>query len=145
MMLACRAKDLSGDKRTALRAEKIALTHSGGPLRPAGLISLLSSTRCGARPRRYSALAAQHALLMFAALFMVIFAETGLVIFPPLRRLTLLGVTSPPPSASMSICRVDAADRGRPGDSVITRRRSSAPSFSRTRGNAVGLWLKPSI
>jgi membrane-associated protein len=47
-----------------------------------------------------SALAAQHAVLMFAALFIVIFAETGLVIFPLLPGDSLLFVAGTVVAAS---------------------------------------------
>jgi membrane-associated protein len=47
-----------------------------------------------------SALAAQHAALMFAALFIVIFAETGLVVFPLLPGDSLLFVAGTVASAS---------------------------------------------
>jgi membrane-associated protein len=47
-----------------------------------------------------SALAAQHAWLMFAALFIVIFAETGLVIFPLLPGDSLLFVAGTVAAAS---------------------------------------------
>ncbi|HWZ72734.1 MAG TPA: DedA family protein [Casimicrobiaceae bacterium] len=47
-----------------------------------------------------SALAAQHAALMFAALFIVIFAETGLVVFPLLPGDSLLFVAGTVAAAS---------------------------------------------
>jgi len=47
-----------------------------------------------------SALAAQHAALMFAALFAVIFAETGLVVFPLLPGDSLLFVAGTVAAAS---------------------------------------------
>jgi membrane-associated protein len=69
-------------------------------LRPAGLMITTLLYSLLALDQSLSALAAQHAWLMFAALFMVIFAETGLVIFPLLPGDSLLFVAGTVAAAS---------------------------------------------
>jgi membrane-associated protein len=95
-----------------------------------------------------SALAAEHAVLMFAAMFVVIFAETGLVVFPLLPGDSLLFVAGTVAAASgidvhlLALTLLIAAVLG---DSVnyavgyfIGPKVLSHPSKTR-----LGRWLKP--
>ncbi|MDQ6923510.1 MAG: DedA family protein [Pseudomonadota bacterium] len=95
-----------------------------------------------------SALAAQHAWLMFAALFMVIFAETGLVIFPLLPGDSLLFVAGTVAAASgvnvhlLALTLLLAAVLG---DSVnYSIGHFIGPKvLSHPRETRLGRWLKP--
>ena len=95
-----------------------------------------------------SALAAQHAWLMFAALFMVIFAETGLVIFPLLPGDSLLFVAGTVAAASgvnihlLALTLLIAAVLG---DSVnYSIGHFIGPKvLSHPRETRLGRWLKP--
>ena len=96
-----------------------------------------------------SALAAQHAWLMFAALFIVIFAETGLVIFPLLPGDSLLFVAGTVAAASgvnVHLLVLTLLDRGRSWEirSITRSVISSAPrSSSQPHESRLGRWLKP--
>jgi membrane-associated protein len=95
-----------------------------------------------------SALAAQHAWLMFAALFLVIFAETGLVIFPLLPGDSLLFVAGTVAAASgvnvhlLALTLLVAAILG---DSVnYSIGHFIGPKvLSHPRETRLGRWLKP--
>jgi membrane-associated protein len=95
-----------------------------------------------------SALAAQHAWLMFAALFIVIFAETGLVIFPLLPGDSLLFVSGTVAAASgvnvhlLALTLLIAAVLG---DSVnYSIGHFIGPKvLSHPRETRLGRWLKP--
>jgi membrane-associated protein len=95
-----------------------------------------------------SALAAQHAWLMFAALFIVIFAETGLVIFPLLPGDSLLFVAGTVAAASgvnihlLALTLLIAAVLG---DSVnYSIGHFIGPKvLSHPRETRLGRWLKP--
>ncbi len=95
-----------------------------------------------------SALAAQHAWLMFAALFLVIFAETGLVIFPLLPGDSLLFVAGTVAAASgvnvhlLALTLLIAAVLG---DSVnYSIGHFIGPKvLSHPRETRLGRWLKP--
>jgi membrane-associated protein len=95
-----------------------------------------------------AALAADHAGLMFAAMFVVIFAETGLVVFPLLPGDSLLFVAGTVAAASgidvhlLALTLVIAAVLG---DSVnYSIGRFIGPKvLSRPRASRLGRWLKP--
>jgi membrane-associated protein len=95
-----------------------------------------------------AALAADHAWLMFAAMFVVIFAETGLVVFPLLPGDSLLFVAGTVAAASgidihlLALTLVVAAVLG---DSVnYSIGRFIGPKvLSRPRESRLGRWLKP--
>jgi membrane-associated protein len=95
-----------------------------------------------------SALAAQHAWLMFAALFIVIFAETGLVVFPLLPGDSLLFVAGTVAAASgvnvhlLALTLLIAAVLG---DSVnYSIGHFIGPKvLSHPRETRLGRWLKP--
>ena len=95
-----------------------------------------------------SALAAQHAWLLFAALFIVIFAETGLVIFPLLPGDSLLFVAGTVAAASgvnihlLALTLLVAAVLG---DSVnYSIGHFIGPKvLSHPRETRLGRWLKP--
>jgi membrane-associated protein len=95
-----------------------------------------------------TALAAQHAVLMFAALFIVIFAETGLVIFPLLPGDSLLFVAGTVVAASgidihllvLTLCIAAVL-----GDSLNygIGRYIGPKAFNRPQETWLGRWLKP--
>jgi membrane-associated protein len=95
-----------------------------------------------------AALAADHAWLMFAAMFVVIFAETGLVVFPLLPGDSLLFVAGTVAAASgidvhlLVLTLIVAAVLG---DSVnYSIGRFIGPKvLSRPRDSRLGRWLKP--
>jgi membrane-associated protein len=95
-----------------------------------------------------SALAAEHAALMFAALFVVIFAETGLVVFPLLPGDSLLFVAGTVAAASgvnvhlLALTLLIAAVLG---DSVnYSIGHFIGPKvLSHPRETRLGRWLKP--
>jgi len=95
-----------------------------------------------------AALAADHAGLMFAAMFVVIFAETGLVVFPLLPGDSLLFVAGTVAAASginvhiLALMLVIAAVLG---DSVnYSVGRFLGPKvLQRPRESRLGRWLKP--
>jgi len=95
-----------------------------------------------------SALAAQHAALMFAALFVVIFAETGLVVFPLLPGDSLLFLSGTVVAASgidvhLLVLTLFAA--AVLGDSVnySVGRFIGPKAFHRPQETRLGRWLKP--
>ena len=95
-----------------------------------------------------SALAAQHAPLMFAALFVVIFAETGLVVFPLLPGDSLLFLSGTVVAASgidvhLLVLTLFAA--AVLGDSVnySVGRFIGPKAFHRPQETRLGRWLKP--
>jgi membrane-associated protein len=95
-----------------------------------------------------SALAAQHAWLMFAALFIVIFAETGLVIFPLLPGDSLLFVAGTVAAASgvnVHLLAVTLLIAAVLGDSVnYSIGHFIGPKvLSHPRETRLGRWLKP--
>jgi membrane-associated protein len=95
-----------------------------------------------------AALAAAHAWLMFAALFLVIFAETGLVIFPLLPGDSLLFVAGTVAAASgidIHLLVVTLAIAAILGDSVnyAVGYYIGPKILSRPRESRLGRWLKP--
>jgi membrane-associated protein len=94
-----------------------------------------------------SALAAEHAALMFAALFIVIFAETGLVIFPLLPGDSLLFVAGAVVAASginvhlLVLTLFVAAVLGDSANYSIGR--FIGPRAFRPHETKLGRWLKP--
>jgi len=95
-----------------------------------------------------SELAAQHAWSMFAALFVVIFAETGLVIFPLLPGDSLLFIAGTVAAASgvpvhLLVLTLFAA--AVLGDSVnyAVGRFIGPKAFHRPQDTRLGRWLKP--
>jgi membrane-associated protein len=95
-----------------------------------------------------SALAAEHAGLMFAALFLVIFAETGLVIFPVLPGDSLLFVAGTVAAASgvnIHLLVLTLLTAAILGDSVnYSIGRFIGPRvLSHPRETRLGRWLKP--
>lgn len=95
-----------------------------------------------------ASLAAQHAWLLFAALFIVIFAETGLVVFPLLPGDSLLFLSGTVVAASginvhlLVLVLFVAAVLG---DSVNygIGRYIGPKAFSRPQDTILGRWLKP--
>jgi membrane-associated protein len=95
-----------------------------------------------------AALAAQHAALMFAALFIVIFAETGLVIFPLLPGDSLLFVAGTVVAATdinIHLLVVTLFMAAVLGDSVnyAIGRFIGPVAFHRPQDTWLGRWLKP--
>ena len=95
-----------------------------------------------------SALAAQHAWLMFAALFIVIFAETGLVVFPLLPGDSLLFVAGTVAAASgvnVHLLVLTLLIAAVLGDSVnYSIGHFIGPKvLSHPRETRLGRWLKP--
>jgi membrane-associated protein len=95
-----------------------------------------------------AALAAQHALLMFAALFIVIFAETGLVIFPLLPGDSLLFVAGTVVAASgvdIHLLVVTLCVAAVLGDSLNygIGHYIGPKAFNRPQETWLGRWLKP--
>ena len=94
-----------------------------------------------------SALAAEHAALMFAALFIVIFAETGLVVFPLLPGDSLLFVAGAVVAASglnvhlLVLTLFVAAVLGDSTNYSIGR--FIGPRAFRPHETKLGRWLKP--
>jgi membrane-associated protein len=95
-----------------------------------------------------SALAAEHAGLMFAALFLVIFAETGLVVFPVLPGDSLLFVAGTVAAASgidvhlLALTLLIAAVLGDSANYAIGH--FLGPKvLSHPRETRLGRWLKP--
>jgi len=95
-----------------------------------------------------AALAADHAWLMFAAMFVVIFAETGLVVFPLLPGDSLLFVAGTVAAASgidVHLLVLTLLGAAVLGDSVnYSIGRFIGPKvLSRPRDSRLGRWLKP--
>jgi membrane-associated protein len=95
-----------------------------------------------------AALAADHAWLMFAAMFVVIFAETGLVVFPLLPGDSLLFVAGTVAAASgidVHLLVLTLLVAAVLGDSVnYSIGRFIGPKvLSRPRESRLGRWLKP--
>jgi membrane-associated protein len=95
-----------------------------------------------------AALAAEHAWLMFAALFLVIFAETGLVVFPLLPGDSLLFVAGTVAAASgmhIHLLVVTLAIAAILGDSVnyAVGYFIGPKVLSKPRESRLGRWLKP--
>ena len=95
-----------------------------------------------------AALAAEHAALMFAALFVVIFAETGLVIFPLLPGDSLLFVAGTVVAAThinIHLLVVTLFAAAVLGDSVnyAIGRYIGPVAFHRREDTWLGRWLKP--
>jgi membrane-associated protein len=95
-----------------------------------------------------SALAAEHAGLMFAALFLVIFAETGLVVFPVLPGDSLLFVAGTVAAASgvnVHLLALTLMVAAIAGDSVnYSIGHFIGPRvLSHPRETRLGRWLKP--
>jgi membrane-associated protein len=93
-------------------------------------------------------LAAQHAALMFAVLFIVIFAETGLVIFPLLPGDSLLFVAGTVVASSglnIHLLVVTLFTAAVIGDSLNygIGRYIGPKAFSRPQDTWLGRWLKP--
>ena len=93
-------------------------------------------------------LATQHAALMFAALFLVIFAETGLVIFPLLPGDSLLFVAGTVVAATginIHLLVVTLFAAAVSGDSLNygVGRYIGPKAFSRPQDTWLGRWLKP--
>lgn len=95
-----------------------------------------------------STLAAQHAVLLFASLFIVIFAETGLVIFPLLPGDSLLfvaGTVVASTGINIHLLVVTLAAAAILGDSVnyAAGRFIGPKAFHRPQDTWLGRWLKP--
>jgi membrane-associated protein len=93
-------------------------------------------------------LAAQHSLLLFAALFIVIFAETGLVIFPLLPGDSLLFVTGAVAATSginVHLAVLILFSAAVLGDSVnyAIGHFIGPKAFHRPQDTWLGRWLKP--
>src|SRR5262249_9044987 len=93
-------------------------------------------------------LAAQHPLLMFAALFIVIFAETGLVIFPLLpgdSLLFLAGTVAAVSGVNVHLLVLTLFAAAVLGDSVnyAFGRYIGPKAFHRPQDTRLGRWLKP--
>ena len=93
-------------------------------------------------------LAAQHPLLMFAALFIVIFAETGLVIFPLLpgdSLLFLAGTVAAVSGVNVHLLVLTLFAAAVLGDSVnyAVGRYIGPKAFHRPQDTRLGRWLKP--
>jgi membrane-associated protein len=93
-------------------------------------------------------LAAEHAVLMFAALFIVIFAETGLVVFPLLPGDSLLFVSGTVVAASginVHLLVITLWTAAVLGDSVNygIGRYIGPKVFHRPQDTMLGRWLKP--
>ena len=93
-------------------------------------------------------LAAQHPLLMFAALFIVIFAETGLVIFPLLpgdSLLFLAGTVAAVSGVNVHLLVLTLFAAAVLGDSVnyAVGRYIGPKAFHRPQETRLGRWLKP--
>src|SRR5262249_57861515 len=93
-------------------------------------------------------LAAQHPLLMFAALFIVIFAETGLVIFPLLpgdSLLFLAGTVAAVSGVNVHLLVLTLFAAAVLGDSVnyAVGRYIGPEAFHRPQDTRLGRWLKP--
>jgi membrane-associated protein len=95
-----------------------------------------------------AALAAQHAALVFAALFIVIFAETGLVIFPLLPGDSLLfvaGTVAASTGIDIHLLVVTLSAAAVLGDSLnyAIGRIVGPIAFHRPQDSRLGRWLKP--
>jgi membrane-associated protein len=95
-----------------------------------------------------SDLAAQHSLLLFAALFVVIFAETGLVIFPLLPGDSLLflsGTVVATAGIDIHLLVLTLFTAAVLGDSVnyAVGRFIGPIAFHRPQDTILGRWLKP--
>jgi membrane-associated protein len=95
-----------------------------------------------------SQLAAQHPWLMFAALFIVIFAETGLVIFPLLpgdSLLFLAGTVAAVSGINVHLLVLTLFAAAVVGDSVnyAVGRYIGPKAFHRPQDTRLGRWLKP--
>lgn len=95
-----------------------------------------------------AALAAEHAALLFAALFVVIFAETGLVIFPLLPGDSLLFVAGTVVASSglnIHLLVVTLCAAAVLGDSVnyAIGRFIGPKAFHQPQDTRLGRWLKP--
>ena len=93
-------------------------------------------------------LAAQHPWLMFAALFIVIFAETGLVIFPLLpgdSLLFLAGTVAAVSGINVHLLVLTLFTAAVLGDSVnyAVGRYIGPKAFHRPQDTRLGRWLKP--
>ena len=93
-------------------------------------------------------LAAQHPLLMFAALFIVIFAETGLAIFPLLpgdSLLFLAGTVAAVSGVNVHLLVLTLFAAAVLGDSVnyAVGRYIGPKAFHRPQDTRLGRWLKP--
>ncbi len=98
--------------------------------------------------RTLADLAAQHAALMFAALFIVIFAETGLVVFPLLPGDSLLFVSGTVVASSgldIHLLVITLFVAAVLGDSLNygVGRYIGPMAFNRPHETRLGRWLKP--
>jgi membrane-associated protein len=98
--------------------------------------------------RTLADLAAQHGALVFAALFLVIFAETGLVIFPLLPGDSLLFVSGTVVASSgldIHLLVITLFVAAVLGDSLNygIGRFIGPKAFNRTQDTRLGRWLKP--
>jgi membrane-associated protein len=95
-----------------------------------------------------AALAAQHAGLLFAAMFIVIFAETGLVVFPLLpgdSLLFLAGTVVAAAGINVHLLVLTLFIAAVLGDSINygVGRYIGPKAFSRPQDTKLGRWLKP--
>jgi membrane-associated protein len=95
-----------------------------------------------------SELAAQHAALLFAALFLVIFAETGLVVFPLLpgdSLLFLAGTVAATSGIDVHLMALTLFVAAALGDSVNygVGHYIGPKAFHRPQETRLGRWLKP--